>query len=96
MTSLFVYYEYNYRGILTVGQKPSFTMPGSGSATDHDERTLHDSRHNSSMAVTPIHIEPNSKGLGMTLKPVRVYIGDSNNYKIHHIVQVHTHHPQYL
>ena len=40
------------------------------------------------MAVTPILIEPNRKGYGMTLKPIRVYIGDSNNYKIHHIVQV--------
>ena len=28
------------------------------------------------------------KGFGMTLKPIRVYIGDSNNYRIHHIVQV--------
>ena len=41
-----------------------------------------------SMAVTPIVITNDRKGYGMTLKPIRVYIGDSNNYRIHHIVQV--------
>ena len=41
-----------------------------------------------SMDVTPIVIEMGRKGYGMTLKPIRVYIGDSNNYRIHHIVQV--------
>ena len=40
------------------------------------------------MAVTPIIITNDRKGYGMTLKPIRVYIGDSNNYRIHHIVQV--------
>ncbi|XP_019850933.1 PREDICTED: microtubule-associated serine/threonine-protein kinase 3-like isoform X1 [Amphimedon queenslandica] len=40
-----------------------------------------------SMAVTPIVIANDRKGYGMTLKPIRVYIGDSNNYRIHHIVQ---------
>ena len=40
------------------------------------------------MAVTPVIIEMDRKGYGMTLKPIRVYIGDSNNYRIHHIVQV--------
>lgn len=41
-----------------------------------------------SMAVTPIVITKGRKGYGMALKPIRVYIGDSNNYRIHHIVRV--------
>ena len=41
-----------------------------------------------SMAVTPIVITKERKGYGLTLKPIRVYIGDSNNYRIHHIVRV--------
>lgn len=41
-----------------------------------------------SMAVTPIVITKERKGYGMALKPIRVYIGDSNNYRIHHIVRV--------
>lgn len=41
-----------------------------------------------SMAVIPIVINQGRNGYGMTLRPIRVYIGDSNNYRIHHIVQV--------
>ena len=48
-----------------------------------------ESPHNS-MKVTPVVIERSSKGFGFILKPIRVYIGDSNNYRIHHIVQVQT------
>lgn len=61
---------------------------------DHGEKSLgsSDSSH-VSMAVTPIFIQPNRKGYGLTLKPTRVYIGDSNNYKIHHIVQVLSYYP---
>ena len=40
------------------------------------------------MAVTPIVITKERKGYGLALKPIRVYIGDSNNYRIHHIVRV--------
>ena len=53
---------------------------------EHSQSILLQSRRNS-MAVTPVIIEMDRKGYGMTLKPIRVYIGDSNNYRIHHIVQ---------
>lgn len=40
------------------------------------------------MKVTSIVVEKGPKGYGFVLKPIRVYIGDSNNYRIHHILQV--------
>ena len=54
---------------------------------DHQNSSLSSSYRNS-MAATPIRIETCRKGCGMTLKSIRVYFGDSNNYRIHHIVQV--------
>ena len=40
------------------------------------------------MAVTPVVITKDRKGFGMQLKPIRVYIGDSNNYRMHYIIHV--------
>ena len=40
------------------------------------------------MKTNHLVIEMGPKGYGMILKSIRVYIGDSNNYRIHHIVQV--------
>jgi microtubule-associated serine/threonine kinase len=39
------------------------------------------------MSVTPIVIPRGRNGYGMMLKPIRVYMGDSNNYRMHHIIQ---------
>lgn len=40
------------------------------------------------MKTNHLVVEMGPKGYGMILKSIRVYIGDSNNYRIHHIVQV--------
>ena len=40
------------------------------------------------MTVTPVVITKDRKGFGMQLKPIRVYIGDSNNYRMHYIIHV--------
>ena len=41
-----------------------------------------------SMIASPITIKKGRKGYGLTLKSIRVYIGDSNDYRIHHIIEV--------
>ena len=41
-----------------------------------------------SMVSSPITIRRGSKGYGVILKSIRVYIGDTNDYRIHHIVSV--------
>lgn len=40
------------------------------------------------MVVTPIIVKKSPNGYGMILKSIRVYIGDSNDYRIHHIIEV--------
>lgn len=41
-----------------------------------------------SMVSSPITIKRGKNGYGLTFKSVRVYIGDSNDYRIHHIIDV--------
>ena len=41
-----------------------------------------------SMVSSPVIIQRSKKGYGFTLKSIRVYIGESNNYRMHHIVEV--------
>ena len=52
------------------------------------EALLLESPRHSAMKTNHLVIEMGPKGYGMILKSIRVYIGDSNNYRIHHIVQV--------
>lgn len=40
------------------------------------------------MIASPLTVKRGSKGYGLTLKSIRVYIGDSNDYRIHHIIEV--------
>ncbi len=40
------------------------------------------------MVVTPIIITKGPNGYGMILKSIRVYIGDTYDYRIHHIIEV--------
>ena len=41
-----------------------------------------------SMVASPITIKRGKKGYGMNLKSIRVYIGDTNDYRIHHVLEV--------
>lgn len=41
------------------------------------------------MVASPLTVK-RRKGYGLTLKAVRVYIGDTNDYRIHHITEVRT------
>ena len=41
-----------------------------------------------SMVASPLTVKRGRKGYGLTLKSVRVYIGDTNDYRIHHITEV--------
>ena len=43
-----------------------------------------------SMVASPITIKRGKKGYGLTFKSIRVYIGDTNDYRIHHIIDVST------
>ncbi len=40
------------------------------------------------MVANPITIKRGSNGFGIIFKAVRVYIGESNDYRMHHIVEV--------
>ena len=40
------------------------------------------------MVASPIFVKRGPKGYGMILKSIRVYIGDTNDYRIHHIIEV--------
>ena len=43
----------------------------------------------SSLVLTaPAFIKRGDKGFGFLFKAVRVYIGETNNYRLHHIVEV--------
>lgn len=44
-------------------------------------------RH-SQMVTSSFSIKRGSNGYGMILKAIRVYIGQTDDYRIHHIVQV--------
>lgn len=39
------------------------------------------------MVASPLTVKRGSKGYGLTLKSIRVYLGDSNDYRIHHIIE---------
>ena len=39
----------------------------------------------------PIIIEKGPRGYGFTLQAIRVYFGDTNYYKVHHLVSVSNH-----
>ncbi len=41
-----------------------------------------------SMVASPITVKRGRKGYGLTLASIRVYIGDTNDYRIHHIIEV--------
>ena len=41
-----------------------------------------------SMVASPIIVSRGPNGYGMILKSIRVYIGESNDYRIHHIIDV--------
>ena len=36
----------------------------------------------------PIVLSKGAKGFGFTLKAIRVYLGSTNNYTVHHLVEV--------
>lgn len=40
------------------------------------------------MVASPITVKRGKKGYGITLKSIRVYIGDTNDYRIHHVLEV--------
>lgn len=40
------------------------------------------------MLTAPAFIKRGDKGFGFHFKAVRVYIGESDNYRLHHIVEV--------
>ncbi len=42
----------------------------------------------SSMVASPSTIKRGPNGFGIIFKSVRVYIGESNDYRMHHIVEV--------
>ena len=41
-----------------------------------------------SMVASPITVKRGRKGYGLTIGSIRVYIGDTNDYRIHHIIDV--------
>ena len=41
-----------------------------------------------SMVATPITIKRSSRGFGLELKSIKVFIGESNDYRLHHIIKV--------
>jgi len=41
-----------------------------------------------SLVSSPITIKRGKKGYGLTFKSIRVYIGESNDYRIHHVIDV--------
>lgn len=62
------------------GQVGDDTLPSSGS------QPL--SPRNSLVLTAPVFIKKGDKGFGFHFKAVRVYIGESDNYRLHHIVEV--------
>lgn len=41
-----------------------------------------------SIVVVPILIKRSSRGFGLELKSIKVFLGESNDYRIHHIIKV--------
>lgn len=48
-----------------------------------------------SMVATPITIKRSSRGFGLELKSIKVFIGESNDYRLHHIIKVSLQEPRY-
>ena len=48
------------------------------------------SPRNSLVLTAPVFIKKGDKGFGFRFKAVRVYIGESDDYRLHHIVEVRT------
>ena len=46
------------------------------------------SPRNSVMMSSPISIHRNEKGFGFNFKVIRVYMGETDNYRLHHVVDV--------
>ncbi|XP_077981397.1 microtubule-associated serine/threonine-protein kinase 3-like isoform X2 [Glandiceps talaboti] len=77
--------------LLIPGEDSSSPMPspGASSLTSCSSRDTSPSRETSplSFPTTPaIHIKKRSRGFGFTLRAIRVYMGDSDYYTVHHLV----------
>ena len=60
----------------------------SGSGSSVAEASPLSSPRHSQMVTSSFSIKRGSNGYGMILKAIRVYIGQTDDYRIHHIVQV--------
>ena len=49
---------------------------------------VQDSESDSNLHQVTYAIEKGRRGYGMTLKPIRVFIGNTDNFRTHHIIEV--------
>lgn len=71
---------------LLVASATVFFHDSSSSSGIMDYSPVSSPRH--SLVASPITIKRGKKGYGLTFISIRVYIGDSNDYRIHHIIEV--------
>lgn len=64
---------------------PSFHDSSSSSGVGAENSPVGSPRD--SMVASPLTVKRGRKGYGLTLKSIRVYIGDTNDYRIHHIIE---------
>lgn len=65
---------------------PPGIQDSSSSSGQVDTSPLNSPRN--SMVANPIIVTRGPNGYGMILKSIRVYIGESNDYRIHHVIDV--------
>ena len=86
MSVLMCVYMYDYT---ITPLSPGVQDSGSGSSVT-EASPLSSPRH-SQMVTSTFAIKKSPNGYGMILKAIRVYIGQSDDYRIHHIVEVCAH-----